>query len=123
MLLKTMSIEDHMQYKYQILVDGNSAPWTRGFWQLHCNSLIFKQTSNYIQWYYSLLEPYVHYIPFDYDCADLIEKIEWAKQNDEKAQEIIKNANFIAENCLKYSDLLLYLYWVITKYAQSQAQI
>ena len=118
---ETLPIEDHMQYKYQILIDGNSAPWTRGFWQLHCNSVILKQTSNYIQWYYELLKPYVHYIPFDYHCTDLIEKIRWAQNNEDKVLEIIKNANSVAENCLQYSDILLYMYAVINKYAKLQA--
>ena len=117
----TISIEEHMKYKYQILIDGNAAPWTRGFWQLHCNSVILKQDSNYIQWYYDELKPYVHYIPFSYFCENLIEKIQWAKDNEDKALEIINNANKFAENCLKYSDLLLYMYAVITKYAELQA--
>jgi len=114
----TINISDHIQYKYQILIDGNSAAWTRCWWQLHSNSVILKQNSNYLQWYHELLKPYVHYIPFDYFCSDLIEKIQWAQDNDKKAQEIVKNANLIAEHCLQYSDLLLYIYAVITSYAK-----
>lgn len=116
-----LTVSDHLQYKYQILIDGNSAAWTRCHWQLHSNSIILKQDSEYVQWYYGLLKPYVHYIPFDYECSDLIEKIQWAQDNDDKVQEIIKNANIVAENCLKYSDMLLYLYAVITSYAKLQA--
>lgn len=114
----TLSIEDHMKYKYQIMIDGNSAPWTRGFWQLHSNSVIFKQESNYIQWYYNELKPYVHYIPFSYFCEDLIEQLTWAQNNEDKVLEIINNANTMAAACLTYSDLLLYMYAVIMKYAE-----
>lgn len=120
-LSNNINVSEHMQYKYQILIDGNASAWTRCYWQLHCNSVILKQDSDYIQWYHALLKPYVHYIPFDYYCSDLLEKIQWAKDNDNKVQEIIKNANDLAENCLKYSDMLLYLYVVITSYAKLQA--
>lgn len=118
---KSLDISEHMRYKYQILIDGNSASWTRCYWQLHANSVIFKQNSPYVQWYYGLLKPYVNYIPFDYFCEDLIERIQWAQNNDLKVQEIVKNANLIAESSLKYSDMLLYLYEVITSYAKLQA--
>lgn len=120
-LSNSISVSEHMQYKYQILIDGHSASWSRCYWQLHSNSVILKQNSNYIQWYYGLLKPYVHYIPFDYYCSDLIEKIQWAEEHDDDVKQIIKNANAIAEDCLKYSDMLLYLYAVITTYAKLQA--
>ena len=116
----TLSISEHIKYKYQILIDGNSAAWTRGYWQLFSNSVMLKQNSKYVQWYYGLLKPYIHYIPFDYYCSDLIEKIQWAKNNEDKVREIIINANRIAEN-LKYTDMLLYLYALIIAYAKLQA--
>ena len=40
-----------------------------------------------------LLEPWVHYVPLLKDYSDLETIIEWCKKNDDKCQEIVKNAN------------------------------
>lgn len=107
------SIYDHMQYKYQILIDGNTSAWTRAIWQLFSNCVIFKQDSPNIQWYYRAISPYVHYIPFANDVSDLIEKIEWAKKHDDRAFKIMRNAQDFALYNLQKSDRYLYLYLLI----------
>lgn len=115
---ENVSISEHLQYKYQILIDGNSAPWSRAYWQYHCNSVVFKQNSNFIMWHNDLFKPWMHYIPFDRDCVDLIDAIEWVIEHDKEAKKIVKNANKTALECLKYSDILLYFYAAITEYAK-----
>jgi len=120
-LASSLLIEDHMLYKYQILIDGNSASWTRAYWQFQCNSVVFKQNSNYMVWHDDLFKPWIHFIPFNYDCDDLIDTLKWAIENDNYAHEISKNANKIAHECLKYSDILVYFYALITEYAKLQA--
>jgi hypothetical protein len=35
--------------------------------------------------------PWVHFVPVKHDLSDLIEKIEWLINNDEKAEEIANN--------------------------------
>lgn len=117
---ETVSISEHIQYKYQILIDGNSASWPRAYWQYQCNSVVFKQNSDYIVWHNELFKPWVHYIPFNYNCDDLIYKIKWAIDNDEIAQKIAENANNLAQCSLKYSDILVYFYAAITEYAKLQ---
>lgn len=116
----TLPVLEHIKYKYQILIDGNSASWPRAFWQFQCNSVIFKQNSPYIIWCNKFFKPWTHYIPFNHDCSDLIEKIEWAINNDSTARTIAYNANNASQDCLKYSDILLYFYAVITEYAKLQ---
>ena len=37
-----------------------------------------------------------HFIPIEEDLSDLREKIEWARNNDEKARQIALNANALA---------------------------
>jgi len=120
-LAETTSISDHIQYKYQILIDGNSASWPRAYWQYQCNSVVFKQNSPYIVWHNDLFKPWVHYIPFNHNCDDLIDKIKWAINNDDNAQRIAHNANEIANACLKHSDILVYIYAAINEYAKLQA--
>jgi len=116
----TVSVIDHIKYKYQILIDGNSASWPRAYWQFQSNSVVFKQDSNFIVWHNDLFKPWIHYIPFEHDCSDLIEKLEWAINHDSEAQKISEQANQIAKYALTYSDILLYFYAVITEYAKFQ---
>ena len=41
-------------------------------------------------WEYEL-EPFTHYVPVNADLSDLVEKIEWARENDEEARAIAQN--------------------------------
>lgn len=115
---KLMKIYKHLQYKYQILVDGNTCAYSRAYWQLFSNCLIFKHTSPNVQWFYKGLEPNVHYIPLRADCSDLAEKIEWAIQHDEEAQKISQNAHHFAKKNLMPEDIYYYLYLALTEYAK-----
>jgi hypothetical protein len=116
----TVPISEHLLYAYQIQVDGNTAAWSRMYWQLLSNSLMLKQDSDNIQWYYQALSPYRHYVPFNNDASDLIEKIEWARENPEQAQTIIRNATQFAQQNLAYEDLLYYIYLLLHAYAKLQ---
>ena len=109
---------DHLKYKYQILIDGNTCAYSRAYWQLFSDCLTFKQTSPNIQWYYAFLQPYVHYVPIAHDLSDLVEKIEWAKNHDLEAQRIMNNAKAFAHEYLKKEDIYLYLYLFVHKYAE-----
>ncbi|KAK3578460.1 hypothetical protein CHS0354_038549 [Potamilus streckersoni] len=43
----------------------------------------------------------MHYIPFKRDLGDLKEKLQWAKDNDEKAQQISRNGRqFVMDHLL-----------------------
>jgi hypothetical protein len=46
-----VNIEDHMQYKYLISVDGWTSAWMRVPWILSSNSLLIKQNSKKVSWY------------------------------------------------------------------------
>lgn len=86
--------------------------------------MIVKQDSDYYEHFYHKLEPWVHYVPgvllstiyvhahthFNHvyvcvavkrDISDLVEKLDWAKDNDDKAKEIATNSvNFMMEELL-----------------------
>ena len=47
-----MSKEDHAHYKYIVSVDGWSCSWYRPVWILKSNSLLIKQNSTKVQWFY-----------------------------------------------------------------------
>jgi hypothetical protein len=48
-------------------------------------------------WFSHLIEPYVHYIPIQFDLSNLIEQIEWVRNHDAEAKQIAENAMDFAE--------------------------
>ncbi len=117
-LANHMSVFNQIRYKYQILVDGNTCAYSRAYWQLHSNCVILKQNSPDIQWYYGIFKPFIHYIPVNSDSSDLPEKVQWAINHEYEVQQIIKRANNLANENLKYEDIMLYFYLVIKKYSE-----
>jgi hypothetical protein len=75
-------------FKYQISIDGTVAAY-RFPYLLTGDGLILKQDSLYYEHFYRDLIPNKHYIPIKNDLSDLIEKIQWAKENDDEVYEII----------------------------------
>jgi hypothetical protein len=112
---KYKSVHDHLQYKYQVLVDGNTCAYSRAIWQLFSNCVIFKQESPNIQWYYGALQPYIHYIPVANNLSDLVEKISWAQNHDLEIFRIMLRARDFALQNLQQSDTFLYLYLLLTE--------
>jgi hypothetical protein len=100
-------------YKYLISIDGPATPSSLQ-WELFAGSAILKSDSPRIEWFYSQLKPYVHYVPFRPDCLDIEEKINWLKQNDEKAFEMAQNASQFAQEHLSDEMVFLYTYKLLT---------
>lgn len=85
--------------------------------QLLGSSLSFKHTSPYYEWYYSLVKPYEHYIPFKYDMSDLISNIEWAKLHDEEAERIAMDGAKFASKLITPSEIVCHLASLLTQYS------
>lgn len=52
---------------------------------------MLKQDSPYYEWYQKELAPWRHFVPFDGTGADLLSKLQWAKEHDDQAQTIAAN--------------------------------
>ncbi|NGX63576.1 MAG: hypothetical protein KR126chlam6_00988, partial [Candidatus Anoxychlamydiales bacterium] len=111
------TVEDHLKYKFLPVLDGYMCTYPGYQWRLLSNSVCFKQKSNEVQWFYSALKPYEHYIPVANDMSDLVEKINWAKKEDQKCEKIAKNATDFILNNLMLEDVYLYLYKAIDSYS------
>jgi len=81
---------EFMKYKIFFIVDGNVIA-SNHMWGFATGCVPFL-ISNGICWFSSFIVPYVHYIPVNHDLSNLIEQIEFVKNNDEKAEQIAKNA-------------------------------
>ncbi|KAG0147782.1 hypothetical protein CROQUDRAFT_42346 [Cronartium quercuum f. sp. fusiforme G11] len=65
----TMGLNDSLQYKYLIDLDGNG--WSGRFHRLmSSNSLVLKSTI-FPEWYAQRVQPWIHYVPIKVDYSDL----------------------------------------------------
>ena len=111
-----ISPENQVEYKYLLAIDGNAFAGSF-FWQLFSSSVILKNKSPYLEWYYKGLVSDTHYLEYDSDI-DLVSKIHWLKDNDDKAYEITKNANQFANEHLCNESVISYVYKLIDKQSQ-----
>jgi spore maturation protein CgeB len=72
--------------------------------------------SNAYCWFSEYLEPYINYIPVAYDLSDLVEKIEWVKNNDSAAKEIAQGALEFTRTVFSAEFQRQYLHKEISKY-------
>lgn len=86
---QSVSIDEHIKYKYLISVDGNTAAWQRVPWILQSGSVLLLVDTDIEEWFYSDLKAWEHYVPIKADFSDLIEKIEWLRKNDDEAKAIV----------------------------------
>ena len=70
-----MSIPDHIKHACLPCLDGWMSTYPGYIWRLASNSLVLKQDSNHILWFFKGLKPYEHYVTIDSCCRDLIEKV------------------------------------------------
>jgi Glycosyl transferase family 90 len=62
--------------------------------------VLFHHETQTKDWFYDLMQPYVHYIPVDVDLKSLRAQYDWAEENPEKVKRIAENANKFAEYLL-----------------------
>jgi len=91
-LRPTKTIQELLEYKYILSVEGNDVA-TNLKWILYSNSVLFIPTPCIESWIMEThLVPYFHYIPVEDDFSDLEEKMNWCNYNEEECLDIIKNA-------------------------------
>lgn len=81
------------------------------------NSTTFIQETPCHEYYQDLMEPYVHYVPFDADLKNLVSQIEWAVQNEKTAESIAKKALTLANEYLTEEAIQCYMNLVFSQYA------
>lgn len=100
--VKPVRWREHLGHKYLLNLDGHSYAH-RLLRILSTNSVVLKEESLEVEFYYHLLRPYVHYVPFyisvnkhSYKMADvrtnLTETIQWARAHDAECRAIATEA-------------------------------
>ncbi len=111
---------DHLKYKYLIALDGNTCPWVRVPWIMLSNSVLLKQETRKIEWFYSALKPYVHYVPIREDLTDIFKQIEWMKDHDLELKQISLNAKNFVRNNLTPEDIDAHMTIILNEYHKIQ---
>ena len=111
-----VSFFDFFNYKYQMNLDGTVAAYRLPF-LLAGGSLVLKADSPYYEHFYPSLAPWKHYVPVKADLSDLLEKIQWAKDHDDKAQDIARNAAQFARSHLTPHPVLCYHAQLLDRWA------
>ena len=100
--------------KIYFIVDGNVIA-SNHMWGFATGAVPFLISNAYC-WFSEFLKPYVNYIPIAYDLSDLVEKIEWAKNNDEAAKQIAQGALELTRTVFSAEFQRQYLREQISKY-------
>ena len=93
------------KYKYLLDIGGNGYSGRLKFLLFSKRPLLIVER-NYIEYFQNELIPYKHFIPVKMDLSDLLEKIHWIKNNEEKSNEIANNAFDYAVNNFTEDKLL-----------------
>ncbi|XP_036717000.1 protein O-glucosyltransferase 3 isoform X7 [Balaenoptera musculus] len=118
---KLIGFFDFFKYKYQVNVDGTVAAYRYPYLMLG-DSLVLKQDSPYYEHFYMALKPWKHYVPIKRNLSDLLEKVEWAKENDEEAKKIAKEGQLTARDLLQPHRLYCYYYRVLQDFCMAWKQ-
>ena len=82
--------------KYRAIVDIDSNGASTRFGPLLCmNSVVIKVQPRFGSYWNHELEPWVHYVPVEWDLSDLQKQVDFAVSNKHQNQirQIIRNAN------------------------------
>ena len=108
---------EYFNYKYLWMDEHTDAMFNR----MRGNSLLFQTIGSFTHWMYprgKVFVPWDHFIPINYNQSDLLEKLEWALQNDEDAQRIALEGSRRAQEVFDYQSVLIYLYKLFHAYAE-----
>ncbi|KAF7314388.1 CAP10 domain-containing protein [Mycena kentingensis (nom. inval.)] len=111
--------EDVYQYRYLLDIDGNTFSG-RYIGLLRSGSLVFKSTA-FEEFFDDWLRPYEHYVPVLPDLSDLVDKVQWALDNEEEARRIQETGKLFAEEIMRDDQNDCYFALVLLEYARLQS--
>ena len=108
-----MTVGDQAGYKYILHIDGHVAAFRLSM-ELATRSVILLVKSQWKMWYSDKLQPYVHYVPVSWDMSDLLDVVQWCRDNDDKCKEIAENARKFYDTYLGRDGILDHLQLLVT---------
>jgi hypothetical protein len=91
---------DYARYKFVIDLDGDGCSGRLGK-LLYLGSVVLKpEWDGWYPFYHKLLRPWVHYVPIADDLSDLLEKLAWLREHDQRARQIAEAGVALARGLL-----------------------
>ena len=94
---------EFLKYRYLVDVDGICSAWIALFRKLASKSVVIKIQSEYQQWYYNRLQPWIHYVPLRPDAEDIESVYSWLQNHQAECKNIVANANALISK-IQYGD-------------------
>lgn len=107
-LAPRMSPLEQSRHKYIINIDGHVSAFRLSH-ELSMGCCILIVQSTYKLWYHKYLKPYIHYVPVKGDLSDLLDIVEWCKNNDKKCETIAIESKGFHDSFLTRDGILDYL--------------
>lgn len=108
-------------YKYYLNVDG--VVMGGRFVKLMCmGGVVLQHQAGYFEHVSALAKPYKHFVPLRYDLSDLVSKVQWLQQHDDKAREIAQNAKDVCLKRMQVQDHICYVFRAIEGLASKMAK-
>lgn len=117
-VLDRLEPRQHHRYKYIVYAEGNCMWADRSRTQVFGPSTIIKQETPCGQFFEPLMRPNTHYIATDFFFSDTVDKVMWARQHDEVARNIVKDANEFANNFLTLRGIEAYVEVLLEEYSK-----
>jgi len=113
------SLESHCKYKFLFNFRGVAASFRLKHLFL-CRSLVFHVGSEWQEFFYPALKPWIHYIPVPSDAKekDLFNMIEFFKNHQDMAEKIANTGADFIENHLRMNDVECYWYKLLREYTK-----
>eukprot|EP00041_Stephanoeca_diplocostata_P009445 m.145650 g.145650 ORF g.145650 m.145650 type:complete len:588 (-) comp17739_c0_seq7:269-2032(-) len=110
-------IADTYTFPYMVHV-GNNGFSDRLWMMLAAGVVVFWVDNGWDEWYYFLLEPYVHYIPVRADLSDLCYQTQWARRHPAVAANISANAALLVRQQMRPQDRDAYVAEILLQYGE-----
>ena len=121
--LKRAGYSEREQATYKYIVNVQNNGFADRLWRLLALKVVVLQEMHaFREFFYDMLIPWVHYVPIKTDLSDLCEKIQWLRDNDEKAREIAENAHEFVREQLSLDNINLYVASLIHRIGQLTVQ-
>jgi len=109
---KFMSDTDTAKNRYVFLVSNNG--YSDRSWRMFgLGNVVLKHENGWDEWYFSLLKPWVHYVPLRVDLDDTCSALSWLRENPEEAELIAAKGFSIIDECMDLRMVDIYVAEVI----------
>ena len=116
------SYAEQARCKYILNIDGHVTAFRLSMELASGSVVLLQENSPYTIWYKQYLQPYVHYVPVEYDLRDLPQKIQWCMAHQDECQAITVAAREFYDTFLQKDGILDYLQTLLFRLTAAQGE-